>query len=272
MRERYRKEIKAGRYRISYYAKGRGRPLILLHGILGTSYSFRHIFETLALTKKVIVPDLLGCGQSGKPAKYDYSLKSDADVLRKFIEELKLKNIALCGVSTGGALALKYALEYPQDLEKLIIVDSFGLKKSGRKALGIDLDHPSHDELADRQKLTKIILKQFNQEIVLSDRDREKTIGDLLAKPVPECMQKRIKASGLFEVGGIEKIALPALIIWGERDRVLPRSMAEKFVRKLKNARYVMIPEAGHLPHEESPEDFMTVLLDFLQDGIPHPK
>jgi len=81
MRDRNRKEIKAGRYRISYYAGSRGKPLILLHGLLGTSYSFRHVFDTLALTEKVIVPDLIGCGKSSKSLKYDYSLESDADTL-----------------------------------------------------------------------------------------------------------------------------------------------------------------------------------------------
>lgn len=269
MNDKYRKEVKVGRYKISYYQRGQGSCLVLLHGFLNSAVSFRHVFDTLALRGRVIVPDLPGSGKSGKPLKFDYSLDSLADLLAAFLDELKIKKCILGGVSTGGALALRFALKYPDRLDKLILIGSAGIKKGGKGEKGF-LNLPIDKGLStDPSDLLKLYLRQFSHDDAVSVEERMRYLETMTDKASLQCANQIIKANGMFTVTGITSINLPTLIIWGERDHVLPESTASKFVKKIPGSRYVMIPEAGHLPHEESPEDFNTVILDFLKGDIP---
>jgi len=271
MIEKNRKEIKVGRYKVSYFQKGQGQKLVFLHGIFNSARSFRHVFETLALTNRVIVPDLIGCGASSKPLKFDYSLDSLSEFVGDFLDALKIKNCILGGASSGGALAMKVALEYPDKIGKMILIDTAGLPSRAKKKnlLGISTDTDIIDLFQSPADLMKVYLNQFNLDDAVSIEERMDYLSAMMKKSVPECTNNILKANSMFQVDGIERIAAPTLIVWGERDRLLPKSMAEKYMRKIKNSRYVMIPEAGHLPHEESPEDFNTVVLDFLRGGIP---
>jgi pimeloyl-ACP methyl ester carboxylesterase len=269
--EKHRKSVKIGRYKLSYFQKGRGRPLLLLHGFLNSGYTFRHVFDQLALKNKLIVPDLPGCGQSSKPPTLDYMTGTQMSIIYRLVEKLKLKKINICGVSTGGAVALDYACEYQETLAKLILVDSFGLKFGGvrRTLFGIPLDSDIRAHLSNPQKLSKVYQRQFHKKEKLSASEREFHEKQTNLKNVIRCAAKMLNTNRMFEVYGIERVETPALVVWGERDRILPKRMAERFVRVLPNARYVMIPESGHLPHEESPEDFLTVVDGFLEDSIP---
>ncbi|MBD3382327.1 MAG: alpha/beta fold hydrolase [candidate division Zixibacteria bacterium] len=270
--EKYRRTAKIGRYKLSYLQKGRGKPLVFLHGFLGSSYSFRHVFEELSLKNKLIVPDLPGCGQSSKPPRLDYMVGTQMSIVMRLLEQLKLKEVIIGGVSTGGAVALNFALEYPRMLKKLILVDSFGLKFQGRERrtlFGIKLSGDIYAHLSDPEQLAKVYQRQFNQKHRPTPEDREMFTQQSQHKNVIECAAKMLNSNRMFEVFGIQRIETPTLVVWGERDKILPKNMAERYVRVLPDARYVMIPEAGHLPHEESPEDFLTVVRGFIEDSIP---
>ena len=272
MKERYRKEIWVGRNKISYYVKGQGKTLVLLHGFLNCACTFRYVFDTLALTNRIIAPDLPGNGNSSKSPKYDYSLDNMADFLDHFFDKLALKRFAIGGVSAYGSLALKYALKYPDRTEVLILVDSAGLKKSRSAKKGF-LDLPLSKNLgeilADPDNIKALYQKQFSHKLAVPEQDIAAYLDWVTNPSGLISAEKSLRANGNFEVDDIEKITQPTLIIWGERDRVLPQKMARKFTEKIPDSRYVMIPEAGHLPHEESPEDFALILTDFLKGIIP---
>jgi len=273
MDEKYRKEIKLGRYKISYYQKGRGPVLVLLHSALNSAHSFRHVFDTLALTNRLIVPDLPGAGFSSKSIKFDYSLDSMADLLEQLLSELKIRKAVVGGVSSGGALAQKFVLKSAGKVEKLILIDSLGLNvRKNKSVYGLPSGTKLLSQLSTPASLMKFYLSQFRSEEAVGIEDRMKYLDLMLKKSVPECSQKFLQANLNFEIREMTEIEKPTLIVWGERDKILPKSAAEKFVKKIPDSRYVMIPEAGHLPHEESPEDFVTVVLDFLKDGIPYHK
>lgn len=271
MDEKYRKEIRLGRYKLSYYQKGKGPVLLLLHGALNSARSFRHVFKTLALTSRVVVPDLPGAGFSSKSIKFDFSLDSLADLLGQFLTELKIRKTVLAGASSGGALAQKIVLKFPEKVEKLILIDSLGMK-SGKNKPAFDLPAGKKllAELSNPASLMKFYLNQFRSEEAVGMEERMKYLDLMLKKSVPECSHKFLQVNRNFEIEEMTEINRPTLIVWGERDKVLPKKTADKFVKKIPDSRYVMIPEAGHLPHEESPEDFVTVVLDFLKGGIPH--
>ena len=103
----------------------------------------------------------------------------------------------------------------------------------------------------------------------MPEQDKAAYLACVANRSVLLCAERSLRINGAFEVDDIDKIVQPTLIIWGERDRILPKRMALKFAEKIPNSRYVMIPEAGHLPHEESPEDFAVIITDFLKGIIP---
>lgn len=267
MIENLRKEAKVGRYKISYYQKGRGKALLLLHSLLNTAYSFRHVYEALSVKHKVIMPDLLGCGYSSKPEDFDYTLKSYAEYLKQLLEHLKVKKCAIGGVSGSGAIALQFAVMFPEMVERIVLVDALGLPavRKGVSRGGL----PVRGNVNNKEIVMRLYLSQFHNPDVVTDEEREHIAELAVAESVPECTNKIIQANGDFGVQGLEKLKIPTLVVWGERDPVLPKVLAENFTNVLPDSRFVMIPESGHLPHEESPEDFNTVVLDFLKGGIP---
>lgn len=267
MMENLRKEAKVGRYKISYYQKGRGKALLLLHSLLNTSYSFRHVYQALSVKFKIIMPDLLGCGHSSKPEDFDYTLKSYAEYLKQFLEHLKVKKCAIGGVSGSGAIALQFAVMFPDMVESIILVDALGLPTVRRGVSRSGL--PVRGNVNNKDIVMRLYLSQFHNPDVVTAEEREHIAELAVSQSVPECTHKIIQANGDFGVQGLENLKIPTLVIWGERDPVLPKVLAENFTNVLPDSRYVMIPESGHLPQEESPEDFNTVVLDFLKGGIP---
>jgi pimeloyl-ACP methyl ester carboxylesterase len=264
--EKIKKEAKIGRYKISYYQKGKGKALLLLHSLLNTAFSFRNVYEPLSVKYKVIMPDLLGCGESTKPDDFDFTLKSFAEQIKLFLDQLKVKKLTIGGVSGSGAIALKFTTMYPDMVEKLVLIDALGME-AGRAGAARGL--PVRGNVNDKDMVLRLYLSQFNNPSVVSAEERDKIAELAVRDSVPECTHKILQANADFAVDGIDKIEVPTLVIWGEKDPVLPKIMAENFVNKIPNSQYVMIPEAGHLPHEESPEDFNTVLLDFLKGNLP---
>ncbi|NIP43651.1 MAG: alpha/beta hydrolase [candidate division Zixibacteria bacterium] len=264
--ENIQKETKIGRYKIGYYQKGRGKVLLLLHSLLNTAYSFRHVYGPLSDKYKVIMPDLLGCGYSTKPDDFDFTLKSFAEHLKQFLDKLKVTKLSIGGVSGSGAIALKFTTMFPDMVEKLVLIDALGME-AGRSGSVRGL--PVRGNVNDKDMVLRLYLSQFNDPSAVSADEREKIAELAVREDVPACTHKILQANGDFSVDGIEDIKVPTLIIWGEKDPVLPKIMAENFANKMPNSQYVMIPEAGHLPHEESPEDFNTVLLDFLKGNLP---
>jgi pimeloyl-ACP methyl ester carboxylesterase len=265
--ENLRKEAKLGRYKISYFQKGKGKALLLLHSLLNTAYSFRHVYKALSVNHKVIMPDLLGCGYSSKPDDFDYTLKSYAEYLKKLLDSLKVKKCAIGGVSGSGAIALQFAVMFPDVVEKIVLIDALGLPAGSKGASRGGL--PVRGNVNNKEIVLRLYLSQFHNPDVVTAEEREHIAELAVSQSVPECTNKIIQANGDFGVEDLEKIKASTLVIWGERDPVLPKIMAENFTNVLPDSRYVMIPDSGHLPQEESPEDFNTVVLDFLKGGIP---
>jgi len=255
-----KREIQIGRYKISYFQKGQGTPLIWLHGIPGNSLTFRYLINYFTVANKVIIPDLPGCGDSSKPLKFDYSLKSLSKLLNKFVEQLKIKKMILGGVSTGGVIAARFVLDYPDLVEKLVITDSPLLDSAGR--------------------FHKLVNKSFNDLWTIysgffhkSPDSDDKMIKALRRSIIDEkavaCCIKFFDDNPDFKIKELEKLVCPTMIIWGERDNILPNNQAEKLVKKIADSRFVMIPEAGHLPPDECPEDFGMIVQNFIKGGIP---
>ena len=112
--------------RIAYRVAGKGPVLLLVHGLAGSSLTWRHVMPALAKRFTVLAPDLLGQGQSDKP-RAEYSLGAHANTLRDLMDTLGYKRATVIGQSLGGGVAMQFAYQFPERCERLVLVDSGGL-------------------------------------------------------------------------------------------------------------------------------------------------
>jgi 4,5:9,10-diseco-3-hydroxy-5,9,17-trioxoandrosta-1(10),2-diene-4-oate hydrolase len=270
--------IKVGNINTRFWAAGdKGTTVVLVHGLGGFNENWVHNVNALSQSHRVYAMDLLGFGRSDKtPLIHDmYDL---VRFINDFMETLKIDKASLVGNSLGGGLALLFALQYPQKVEKLVLVDNAGMGKDiildfklcSLPLLGELLIRPSRSTTAGLWK--KIV---YNSSLVT-----EKLIKDSYAlaalpgasKALLAALRSGINLSGqrskltkaLLEKLG--SIAAPTLIIWGKQDRIIPVAHAQVAVNKILGARLQIIDRCGHMAQLEHPEKFNKLVLDFLAE------
>jgi len=264
------KRLSAGGIGTHYLKTGRGPCLILLHGAGGSSLNWAPVMAALAAKCCVIAPDLVGYGESDKPAVV-YDRPFFAVWLRNFLDALGLEKPTILGHSQGGAVALQLAIEHPERLERLILVCPAGLSVDGipfGAKLGILWVNFLPSRLAARW------MSRYVCENGRSEWDGEITDYLLQVKRLPQ--SKRVFLAGLgesiapFSADALQGIAHPTLIVWGRKDRLLLPSHAERARREIPASRLCLIAGAGHLPFLDQPEAFSDAVLGFVVDAPGH--
>ena len=249
-----------------------GTPIVWIHGYSGTAFETTYIQDRFAGANRLIAPDLPGNGYSQKP-DVDYTLDYFLEFLAGFLEVLELDRYVLVGHSMGGLIAGTFAAGEPAGLERLILVAPYGLEgEAGAIAeflatTGVLVDYGL---VLHNETLIDLGL-QFG---VFHDPDR-----------IPDDLVNYMKVSTFHtpnaipalasitqnmigtqhDAAAFERIAVPTLIIWGARDRVLAFRFAADFNRLIPGSQLQAIPEAGHLPHVELPDLTAGIIRDFLR-------
>jgi len=244
---------------------GKGKPLIILHGLFGSSDNWLTLAKQLAKNHEVIIPDMRNHGQSPHSDDWEYSFM--ADDIHHLIDKLQLEKVSLLGHSMGGKTAMLFADMYPELLEKLIIVDIAPRSYPIRHRTIIDgLLSININEIASRkeagEQLSKYIHELGIRQFLLKNLDRNDSgfrwklnlgiINDHLENVgMATFPKKAIKAPTLF-VRGINSEYVTD-------DDVL--DIREYF----SDVRTETIGNAGHWVHAEQPEAFLKTVLDFLE-------
>jgi len=259
-----------GRVGIHFLEAGEGAPLILIHGFGGSTFSFRHTIPELARHFRVIALDLKGFGLSERPAGGDYSLTAQARLVSEFMERLGIRRATVLGHSMGGEVAMRLAVNHPERVERLILVDS---------ASGREVPHRTSGGRFLRPLLPVVALFTLH-----SRRFRRLSLRSAVYDPAyltPEVLEgyfrpTRIRGHlrGLGELLASWRndppldpsaIVQPTLVLWGEEDHWLPVSQGQHIHEQISGSRMVIIPKAGHLPLEERPEESNRAIVDFLR-------
>jgi len=267
--------------RMRYLRTGSGPPLILLHGLLGYSFSWRFTLPALAPYATVYALDLLGAGFSDRPAGIDHSMRGTALRVLRFADNLQIDTFDLLGTSRGGAVAMCAAAECldrnTARVERLILVAPVNpYSRQGYltasffgSRLGAGLFRSGIARMS--------FLYPFWHARMYGDKARIRP-GTLEGYKAP------LAVPGLFEHGLsivstwrqdlrelesiLPKLApIPTLLMWGSRDPAVYVSSMEPLARHFSNSKSVVFPEVGHLPYEECPEEFNRELINFLQHG-----
>lgn len=230
-----------------------GFALIFLHGWRSEGKVWLPIMNSRSLKRySCYAIDFSGFGKSETP-RSPFALKDYVEVLEEFIEKLKLKNIILVGHSFGGRVAIKLAANTPLLIEKLILVDSAGLK--GNDSIYLDI----------KKTAAKAVKPLFSRPFMKPWQERiYKLVGaeDYLARP--DLKETFINIINEDLIPLLKKIKIPTLIIWGENDRVTPLDFAYKLKEDIPNSELVILSNAGHFSFLDQKEEFLENLIKFL--------
>ncbi len=267
---------------VGFRMAGEGPVLLLVHGMAGSSSTWREVMPTLAEHCTVIAPDLIGHGRSAKPLG-DYSLGAYASGMRDLLGALGVERATVVGQSFGGGVALQLAYQHPESCERLVLVDSGGLGREvswmlrfmtlpGSEFL-MPLIFPSFvrergNELSRRLHARGVrmgrLAEMWNAYASLTESANRPAFVRTLRSVVDPGGQSVNAGDRLYLAA-----PLPTLIIWGGRDTIIPVTHAYAAHDAIPHSRLEIIPEAGHFPQVEAPERFLEVLLDFLDTTEP---
>lgn len=249
----------------------RGAPaVVMLHGVGSSLHTFDGWAEGLAGRFRVIRYDLPGAGLSGPDPRGDYSDDRGVTQLLAVLDHLGIGRATLAGNSIGGRLAWRFAAAHPDRVDRLILISP-----DGYASPGFDYGKPPHVPWllgAMRFALPKWALRPsiaaaYADPAALSDPVMERYHALLLAPGNRAAMLARMRQTVLVEPGPMLRgIRVPVLLLWGERDAMIPIANAQDYLAELPDARLVTLPGLGHVPQEEAPAVSLAPVLRFL-DG-----
>lgn len=247
---------------ISYLEGGKGKKLVLLHGFGADKDNFARVSRYLTPHYHVIVPDLIGFGESSKPDEGVYSPVAQAKNLKAFFEALQIKEFHLGGSSMGGQISMTYADLYPAEVLSLWLIDTAGIPSAPQSELSKAIVETGINPLTANSKEEFHKLYQF----VMSDPPFVPgPMLDVLARKRQNNFALEQKIFPQFASISAEEIAsgleMPTLIMWGEEDRAIHVGATEVLKKLIPHSEVVVMKGVGHLPMLERPyqaaEDFL---------------
>lgn len=253
-------------------------PLVLLHGFGAHLYTFNSWVEKLSDDFRIIRLDLPGFGLTGAFLDADYSIKQYTTFLKMFLDELGVEKCILGGNSMGGNIAWNFALDHPDTVEKLILINAAGCRITNKKLLLLTqlARIPKIDYMIRNYTPSSVFKKTVEEVYANTDRVHSKTVDryiDLIKREGNTKAMVDISKTMEFvknkvdpRIGEISKIQQPTLILWGQHDNVLPVKDAQQFYENTPNSKLVIFDEAGHVPMEEIPKTSLVPLRKFLSE------
>ena len=243
---------------IHYFEAGQGPVVIFLHGLGAVKEVWLSSFGALPGKYHVYALDQLGFGHSDKPL-LDYKIDTWVDFLQAFMQSQNIPKATLVGNSLGGWIALDFAVQHPEMVDKLVLVDSAGLAW-GQGSVNVPLNPSSiaetrvlmQDLFYDKKLATdQFVLQVFTNHMRNND-------GYTIQRTLASFAQPK------FEDDSLKSIHAPTLVVWGRQDELISVSRAEKFHDGIAGSKLVILEHCGHVPQIEKPAEFNQALLGFL--------
>ena len=251
--------------------------MLLVHGLGGSSFTWRHLIPELRRSHRVFAVDLKGFGSSPKPYGEDYSLAEQARLLRRGIQRYDLRKLTIIGHSMGGGVALmttqQLIMEGDPRVSALVLIDSVGYRQKlpnvfhvlRTPVVGLAALHliPARMQIEHSLRSSYHRPKTITEDQVLGwmepfdDPGAKYAMYRTVQQIVPEDID-RITAQ-------YRHMYVPTLIVWGRQDPVVPLEIGERLYRDLLSSKLLIINECGHLPHEERPRMTVPSIVEFVR-------
>ena len=252
----------------SYYELGKpnGRPILLLHGMSTSADSFREMMHELADEYWLIAPDIPGFGYSASTTPYNFPHL--VEWLAAFCQALHLPPVVLLGHSFGGTLAVTYAADYPEQVEKLLLLAPAVLSSANYpefvKRIGVGLGLIDLGSAVSQSKLwvRRQIKTPFYKPDLMHDSIWDRRLADYeLARQSADVL----KASAFHDLRpSLASIQHEICMIWGENDGVVPPADASVLAGHFPNSQTHILPECGHAPMLEKQVEVQAIARQFL--------
>jgi pimeloyl-ACP methyl ester carboxylesterase len=263
--------------RMRFLKDGRGPALLLVHGLLGYSFSWRYAIPVFAEQSTVHAVDMLGVGFSDRPKGLDCCLRASADRLLRFMDAAAIDSCDLLGTSHGGAVAMMAAALAPERVRRLILVAPVNPWSQHGKGMAAFLTNPAVKPIFLTVAPFLEWIHGFLLQRLYGDRKRIRP-GTLKGYSAP------FTTPGAFRYGlsvlktwqrdldaleaALPRIAhIPALIIWGGLDNAVDPKSARKLCEQFHSCRVRIFEGVGHLPYEEVPDEFNREVDEFISEG-----
>ncbi|MBB2991965.1 pimeloyl-ACP methyl ester carboxylesterase [Mycolicibacterium iranicum] len=264
--------------RVAYRDVGSGdETLLLLHGMAGSSDTWRAVLPQLSKRYRVIAPDLLGHGQSAKP-RGDYSLGAFAVWLRDLLDELGVSHVTVVGQSLGGGVAMQFVYQHPDYCQRLVLISSGGLGQDVGWTLRL-LSAPGAELLMPVIAPPPVVRIGNRLRGWLSSANIQSPRGAEMWSAYASLSDGQTRSAFLRTlrsvvdyrgqaVSALNRLhlttELPLLVIWGDHDHIIPVEHGYALADARPGCRLEVLPGVGHFPHVETPNDVVDLLDDFI--------
>ena len=262
-------------YQLHVEQSGEGPTLLCIHGFASSSFTWRHIASAFADRFRVWTVDLLGHGLSPKPRGADYSVHEQARLILNVIHEHDMRDLTIIGHSFGGGVSLRIAMDLlgePGRLRRLVLIGSVAFKQKLPPFVQV-LRRPILGRV-----LPRLVSARMSGQRALNfayhDRSRiqpdqvEGWAAPLRLKGTHESLRRtalQILPENLDELTTrYSEVDVPALLVWGRHDRIVPMEIGERLDAALPDSRLHVLENCGHVPHEEIPGQTIEIIDGFL--------
>jgi pimeloyl-ACP methyl ester carboxylesterase len=277
------KFIEINHVNLHYKESGSGeKTFILLHPFGGSTYSWREVMDDFSQYGRVIAYDRPAFGLTERPMPENwienpYGMKANIEILKKLLDEFGIEKAILVGNSAGGGVAVAFALEYPERVEALILVDPGVGGGRGPQfpvwALPVmwtpQMRHIAPLLMRDYQEsLPRTIEREWFDLTKLTDEIRQTHLNLLKIQNWDRAFYELTFAPAYPELRDLlPNLTTQTFIISGEEDRLIRPFYFEAITTEIPNAQLTLIPQCGHVPQEECPEEFMNAVKNYLVES-----
>jgi pimeloyl-ACP methyl ester carboxylesterase len=235
-------------------------PIVLLHGTAASLHTWEGWVEQLKGEHRVITLDLPGFGLTGPSVDRVYTLPRYSQFMAAFLDAMKLQRVTLVGNSLGGAIAWKTAVDFPERVARLVLIDSAGYPSQATSVpIGFKLAaNPDLAWLTSRVLPRATIESSVKNVYANPDRVTPELVDRYYEMALREGNRQALRDRFAQNKGGelareIKRVSQPTLILWGAEDHLIPTSVAQQFVDDISGAQIVTFEALGHVPQEEDP-------------------
>jgi pimeloyl-ACP methyl ester carboxylesterase len=281
-------EVELHGHRMIYRTAGSGPPIVLIHGMVNSSRHWQKVALALADRYTVIAPDLIGHGDSVSP-RGDYSLGAHASRIRDLLASLGVESASMIGHSYGGGVAMQYFWQFPQRVDRLMLVSAGGLGPEvspllrsaalpgastllaavANRGIVNGLTRAGSVLRARGYKKPGVVAEQISRAMrpLTGPGQREAFIQTL--RSVIDVRGQRVSARDRLYL--LQWAPTPTLIVWGGKDHTIPIEHGRATHEAVPGSTFEVLSEAAHFPHLEDPYGLAEVLGRFLADTAPAP-
>jgi pimeloyl-ACP methyl ester carboxylesterase len=262
--------VSVGEQLVHVVQEGQGEPVMLVHGFGASSYSYRHVQPRLARSFHTAAIDLTGFGYTERPRdRSAYSREAQVDLVLGVMNALGFERAHLVGHSYGGALALWLAVEHPDRVRSLVLIDSAAPSYPDDRRTAVAAFRPLAKLFVDGAlrpaNVRRALERSFHDDTLVTPELVAAYVERLRVEGVADAYRGLTAPARRAPRFDWSRVDLPTLVVWGENDGLVSVAAGRAAASRLPRAEFAVLAATGHMPAEESPQALLAVLLPFLE-------